>query len=72
MKGIVVIYNVSEETGTTLRHIVEWTGDFDVETCKLWYYEEYRKLDGDQFLYFENKEDAYKFANQLGNDVIKM
>ena len=72
MKGIVVIYNVSEEAVIPLRHIVEWTGDFDVETCKLWYYEEYRKLDGDQFLYFENKEDAYKFANQLGNDVVKM
>ena len=56
--GYVVVLN--RKSPIPLRHIVSISGPYVREEFENWYYTEYHKLDGDDFVFCENSQQMQK------------
>ena len=59
----VVVFN--KNSIIPLRHIVTINEPYDEATFKSWYYNNYHKIDGDEFIYFYTSNERNTFVENL-------
>lgn len=65
LRGYVIVINRSGPV--PLRHIVDWYVPYDEESFKEWYYENYHKLDGDEFTYCKGRTEMLNYVEEIRN-----
>lgn len=63
-KAYVVVVN-NNGLGPGVRHIVETKKPYDPEKFQHWYYEQYHKLDGDEFVYCPDHAHMFAFVKAV-------
>lgn len=63
----VIVYNKSN-FGPTIRHIITNTMDWTLNDFVEWYYTEYTKLDGDEFVVCETRDERDRITKMIQSD----
>ena len=67
--GYVLIINKKDDI-TPLRHIVTIHQSYNEEEFASWYYSQYCKLDGDEFIYCPTRKDRDDFLEKLNKERV--
>ena len=56
---------INRKSGIPVRHIITISEPYDETAVRNWYYDNYHKLDGDEFIYCETSKARNEFIENL-------